>query len=161
MAARFAGPLAQHGFLFGDAAATLNHAMQQQQRSPHAVTTGSNDATSATHTAAQQGTHAAAPAMLCAGRMADVFIPDARRCAITCLLFPEARTLAAEEEDVEGTAIACASPHVLEAAYDPAMLLPLAAVALRNGLLGARQAVECGLLAVCFRALAAQDDALR
>lgn len=108
---------------------------------------------------------------------------DALRCGLTVVLFPEQRTLAADDEDSQTSdrTSSCGSSSAVDDhsaaakpllyrqwlqayqrhAYDPLMLLPFAIQCLRDQAMEPAAFVSCGLLAVCLRALAAEDYELR
>jgi hypothetical protein len=163
---RCGGLWAAEGRLWGPAAQQL-HATGHGRQGHHPSAAGSSSpSTSSTSTSSgSEGAEAAhtpqAPAQLRRKLLADSFPLDPRRCALTCLLWPEARTLAAEEEELQQDPGGSCPAAACQAAYDPAALLPLALVCVRDGVVPARQVAASGLLAVCCRALASADRGLR
>lgn len=113
---------------------------------------------------------------------------DARRCALTCIFFPDARTQLLSEESpfsAEASAAATASSGSTsglldleyeqsdlesssgqwiqcgEAGYDLAYVLPFIVAVMGEGSMGVEAALSCGVLPLCLRCMALADDTLR
>lgn len=84
--------------------------------------------------------------------------------ALATVLFPESRTLTADEGDayLVGTApVWYAGTPEASAAYDPAYVLPCMVALLRSQALTPARCAAGGWLALALRCLAVADDALR
>ncbi|KAK9864747.1 hypothetical protein WJX84_011210 [Apatococcus fuscideae] len=86
---------------------------------------------------------------------------QAKRCAISAIHFPEARSSNGADSlpDDRAELVPVAACH--EAGYDPVFMVPFMLQGLRTGLLSLESAAACGLLALCLRTTAAADADLR